>query len=175
MNLHSSVGKIVFDFSTASHAAGWQIVNDDVMGGVSNGEFRLAKGVAVFSGHISLENKGGFASVRSPPSQQSVRGCNVFVIRICGDGRRYKFTARTEPEFDPPLYQHAFATTPGEWQESPLRFEHFVPTFRGRVLIDAPPLDPANVLSVGFLISDKQAGPFRLEIDWIKSVSLKQK
>jgi monofunctional biosynthetic peptidoglycan transglycosylase len=95
------------------------------------------------------------------------------VIRICGDGRRYKFTARPEPEFDSPLYQHAFATTPGEWQESPLRFEHFVPTFRGRALIDAPPLDPAKVLSVGFLISDKQAGPFRLKIDWIKSVSLK--
>jgi monofunctional biosynthetic peptidoglycan transglycosylase len=69
MNLHSSVGKIVFDFSTASHAAGWQIVNDAVMGGVSDGEFRLAKGVAIFSGNISLENNGGFASVRSLPSQ----------------------------------------------------------------------------------------------------------
>ena len=82
MMLHFLAGKIVFDFSTASHAAGWQIVNDEVMGGVSAGEFRLAKGVAVFSGHISLENNGGFASVRSFPSQQSVNGCNAFVIHI---------------------------------------------------------------------------------------------
>jgi hypothetical protein len=32
-----------------------------------------------------------------------------------------------------------------------------------------PPLNPAKVSSVGFLISDKQAGPFRLEIGWIKA------
>jgi negative regulator of sigma E activity len=49
-----------------------------------------------------------------------VRSCNAFVIRICGDGRRYKFTAWTELEFDLPLYQHAFATAAGKWQESRL-------------------------------------------------------
>jgi hypothetical protein len=169
----TSPGKILFDFRNATPAAGWQIVNDDVMGGVSASEFRLAQGIAVFSGRVSLANNGGFASVRSLPSQQSLSGCNAFMIRTCGDGRRYKFTVRTEPEFDSPLYQHAFVTIPGEWQESRLRFEHLVPTFRGRALIDAPPLDPARVISMGFLISDKQAGPFRLEIAWIKSVSLK--
>ena len=37
------------------------------------------------------------------------------------------------------------------------------------VLPDVPPLNAAKVSSVGLLISDKQAGPFRLEIDWIKA------
>ena len=45
----------------------------------------------------------------------------------------------------------------------------FVPTFRGRVLSGEPLLDPAKVTSVGFLISDKQAGPFQLEVAWIKA------
>lgn len=173
MNLHSSAGKIVFDFSTASHAAGWQIVNDAVMGGVSDGEFRLAKGVAIFSGHISLENNGGFASVRSLPASHELAGCDAFVIRACGDGHRYKFTARMDQSFDSAIYQTSFTPKPGEWTEHRLPLKQFVPTFRGRVLSSEPPLDPANVTSVGFLISDKQAGPFRLEIDWIKSVSLK--
>ena len=44
----------------------------------------------------------------------------------------------------------------------------FVPTFRGRVLSSEPPLDPARVTSVGFLIADKQDGPFQLEVAWIK-------
>jgi hypothetical protein len=58
----------------------------------------------------------------------------------------------------------------GEWVEHRLAFSDFVPTFRGRVLTDAPPLNPATVNPVGFLISDKQAGPFRLEIGWIKAL-----
>ena len=32
------------------------------------------------------------------------------------------------------------------------------------VLTDVPSLNPANIATVGFLISDQQAGPFRLEI-----------
>jgi hypothetical protein len=56
---------------------------------------------------------------------------------------------------------------PGEWEEHRLPLKQFVPTFRGRVLSGKPPLDPAKVTSVGVLISDKQDGPFRLEIAWV--------
>ncbi|MBP1721795.1 MAG: Complex intermediate-associated protein 30 [Deltaproteobacteria bacterium] len=31
----------------------------------------------------------------------------------------------------------------------------------------APPVDKAKIKTFGFLIADKQDGPFRLEIDWI--------
>jgi hypothetical protein len=31
-----------------------------------------------------------------------------------------------------------------------------------------PPLNPARIVSVGVLISDKQEGPFKLELAWIK-------
>jgi hypothetical protein len=41
--------------------------------------------------------------------------------------------------------------------------------FRGRVLIDVPPLNLAKVTSLGFLISDKQEGSFKLEVAWIKA------
>ena len=30
-----------------------------------------------------------------------------------------------------------------------------------------PPLDPKEIKQLGFMISDKQVGNFRLEIDWI--------
>ena len=86
-----------------------------------------------------------------------------------GDGRRYKFTVRTETNFDTPIYQCAFATNRGEWEEHWLPFKDFIPTFRGRVLTDVPPLNPAKVSLVGFLISDKQDGSFQLEVGWIKA------
>ena len=49
-----------------------------------------------------------------------------------------------------------------------LPLKQFVATFRGRVLSSERPLEAAKVISVGFLISDKQDGPFQLEVEWIK-------
>ena len=170
MKADTATNKTLFDFQTATNHPAWQIGNDDVMGGVSTSRFqRLTNGGAVFSGVVSLENNGGFASVRSQPVRADLTGCDSFLLRIRGDGRCYKFSARTEAGIDTPLYQLAFTTKRGEWEEHRLAFSDFVPTFRGRVLTDVPPLNPARVNSVGFLISDKQAGPFRLEIGWIKA------
>jgi monofunctional biosynthetic peptidoglycan transglycosylase len=167
MNAHHASDKTLFDFQSTTESAAWQIVNDDVMGGVSASRFGLIDGAAVFRGEVSLENNGGFASVRSSPARHNLSGCDSFVIRLRGDGRRYKFTVRTTPGFDTPLYQCAFVSKRGEWEEHRLAFKNFVPTLRGQVLTDVPKLNPAKVTSVGFLISDRQDGPFRLEISWI--------
>ena len=167
--------KYIYNFQTATNPVTWQVVNDGVMGGVSTSEFRVTNGAAVFQGEVSLANRGGFASVRSLPARHDLAGGEAFVIRVRGDGHRYKFTGRMDPSFDSAIYQASFPTEPGEWTERRLPLNQFVPTFRGRVLPDAPPLDPAKVTSLGFLISDQQAGPFRLEIEWIKFVSLKSK
>ena len=47
------------------------------------------------------------------------------------------------------------------------RHADFIATYRGRRLPDHPPIDPSQIQSFGFLIADKQEGPFELEIDWI--------
>ena len=171
LNMNANAAeKIIFDFTITTNSPFWQIVNDDVMGGVSTSQFQvIPNGGAVFSGVVSLENNGGFASVRSSPMRQNLSGLDAFVVRLGGDGRRYKFTVRTETGFDTPIYQCALATKRGEWEEHWLPFQDFIPTFRGRVLTGVPPLDPARVTSVGFLISDKQDGSFQLEVEWIKA------
>ncbi len=171
LNMNANAAeKIIFDFTITTNSPVWQIVNDDVMGGVSTSQFQvITNGGAVFSGVVSLENNGGFASVRSSPVRQNLSGLDAFVVWLRGDGRRYKFTVRTETGFDTPIYQCAFATKRGEWEEHRLPFKDFIPTFRGRVLSDVPPLDPARITSVGFLISDKQDGSFQLEVEWIKA------
>ncbi len=171
MNMHAA-DKTLFDFQTATHTAAWEVVNDDVMGGVSRSGLRLTNGVAVFQGEVSLENNGGFASVRSLPAHHDLAGFDAFLIRVRGDGRSYKFTARASRSFDSPIYQAVFRTKKDEWEEHRLSLKEFVPSFRGRVLSGEPPLAPERITSVGFLISDKQAGAFRLEIEWIKAVTL---
>ena len=172
MKADTTTNKTLFDFQTASNSPVWEVVNDDVMGGVSTSQFQaLTNGCAVFSGTVRLENNGGFASVRSAPVRENLTGLAAFVLRVRGDGRRYKFSVRTGAGFDSPLYQCSFTTKQGQWEEHRLAFSDFVPTFRGRVLTDVPPLNPVKATSVGFLIADKQAGPFRLEIGWIKASS----
>ena len=168
MSTHAAADKLVYDFQTSTNAAAWQVVNDDVMGGVSISNFHLTNGAAVFQGELSLENNGGFASVRSLPAAHDLAGCDAFVFRVRGDGRRYKFTARMDRSFDSPIYQAIFTSKKGEWEEHRLPFKQFAATFRGRLLSSETPLDSSKVTSVGFLISDQQAGPFRLEVAWIK-------
>jgi hypothetical protein len=169
MKSSACADKVLFDFSTDSVIADWQVVNDGVMGGLSRSSFQIANGLAIFHGVVSLENNGGFASVRSQPGRFNLIGCDAFFVRARGDGRSYKFTARTSLSFDSAIYQRVFKTRKDDWQEYHLPMSEFVPTFRGRVLSDQPPLNPKQIASVGFLISERQAGAFRLEIASIKA------
>lgn len=161
----------LFDFGQPRSVDEWGAINDGVMGGLSTGGLRpTEQGTAVFAGVVSLENNGGFASVRSRPGEYDLRGHAGLSLHVRGDGRTYKLNLKTDRSFDGVLYRVPFETRSGEWQTIELRFSDFVPTFRGRVLRDAQPLDLSRVSSVGLMISDKQSGPFRLEVEWIKTL-----
>ena len=41
MNTHAASERILFDFQASTNSSAWQIVNDDVMGGVSTSSFRF--------------------------------------------------------------------------------------------------------------------------------------
>ena len=64
-------------------------------------------------------------------------------------------------------FQQSFKTKKDEWIEVSFPVDTFVATWRGRVFPDQK-LDPIKVNSVGFLLGDKKAGPFKLEVEWIK-------
>ena len=82
----------LFRFASPDAARSWQTVNDGVMGGVSDGRFRITERQTLeFYGTLSLENNGGFASVRSRPSDLGLRAGNTLVSRVRGDGRAYQF------------------------------------------------------------------------------------
>jgi len=158
----------LLDFEDAAEAALWRPVDDVVMGGISSSGLDLAEaGIARFSGRVSLEYNGGFASVRTPPRDWNTAGATAFILRVRGDGHAYKFTLRTGDGFDGIQYQARFTPPAGEWTEVRLPIASFAATFRGRTVADAPPLDPARVRALGLMISDRQAGPFELLVDRI--------
>ena len=148
----------------------WTSVNDVVMGGVSDSLMQVSEdGKGIFAGHLSLENNGGFASVRAPLPENDFTGYDGIVLRVKGDGKRYSFRVRTDMLFDGVVYRQEFETVAGEWMGVELPFSEFTPSFRSRTVSGAPPLDPSRVFQIGFLISEKQEGEFRLEIERIEA------
>jgi monofunctional biosynthetic peptidoglycan transglycosylase len=163
-------GRTLLDFQEQNEAARWVRVNDGVMGGLSQSNMRFTpQGTAVFEGILSLENYGGFASVRTTPHDYDLSGYLGLMVRVKGDGRRFKLRVRTDDRLDGPAYELGFDTVADTWTTIQASFREFAPTFRGRRLHNVPALDGANVRQIGFMIADKQAGAFRLEIDWIKA------
>lgn len=160
---------ILFDFDSEAACNSWIPINDVVMGGISHSRFDyVGESIAVFSGTVSLENSSGFASLRSTPSLYDLRGYSGLQLRVRGDGKQYKLNLKTEAALDGVQYQAVFKTEAGAWTEIVIPFSKFVPMFRGAHAYDSPPLDPGSICSFGFLISDKQEGPFRMDIDWIR-------
>lgn len=161
---------VLFDFNGGSAGSEWKSVNDTVMGGVSNSRMTTSDaGHALFTGNVSLENNGGFASVRGPNFSHRLGEYRGIAVRVRGDGKTYKAGLRTDELFDGVFHQAGFSTIKGEWQEIQIPFTDFIPTYHGRRLSEDKRMAPDEVRSVSLLISDKQAGPFQLEIDWIKA------
>ena len=157
---------VLFDFTTSSDISKWRITDDVVMGGRSDGKFQLsANGNGLFSGKVSLENNGGFSSVRYYLDQKEMQGLNKFVIRIKGDGKNYQFRVRAKRN-EYYEYNITFKTS-GDWETIDLPFNQMTPSFRGREL-NLPPFPGSNISEIGFLISNKKAETFMLEIESIK-------
>ena len=161
---------LIFDFKNESEIGYWRIVNDGVMGGLSKSEIVYSDGnTAIFRGIVSLENNGGFASTRTIPRSYELDGHDGILIRVKGDGKKYQFRVRTNDRFDGISYRYQFTTKLNTWMIIDIPFHECVPVFRGRILRDVETILPEEIQQLGFLISNKQAGKFQLEIDWIKA------
>jgi monofunctional biosynthetic peptidoglycan transglycosylase len=159
---------MLFDFSTPDAAKAWQTVNDGVMGGVSDGKVRITEKNLEFYGTLSLENNGGFASVRSKAAKMDLSKYDGLVFKVRGDGRDYYLNVHV------PTYQIAFSyranfkTEKDKWTEVAIPFTDLKATSFGRVVEKGKPLNPRTVEAMGFVLADNKAGPFKLDVAWIK-------
>ncbi len=144
----------------------WQAINDGVMGGLSAGRMAPSEAGLRFEGELSLENNGGFASVRRSLDGEIAQATGVR-IALRGDGRRYQFRLRQDERYDGVAWRAEFSTN-GDWQTVDLSFADFEPVFRGRRVPDAGPVIPARIRQIGFMVADRKAGPFALEIQSVE-------
>jgi monofunctional biosynthetic peptidoglycan transglycosylase len=158
-------GQTVFNFADPAAVQGWRAIDDRIMGGCSLSRAEFVEGGGLrFRGVVSVDNGGGFASIRSPEAAYDLGDGTGLRLRVRGDGKHYQLGLRTDRFFDGISYQAGFFTESGGWLEIDLPFAGFVPTHHGRLLTNAAPLDPARIQSFGLFIAERQAGPFQLEV-----------
>lgn len=158
----------LFTFDASPDEPSWVAVNDGVMGGRSSGTSNVAAGTLTFTGILSLENNGGFASVRSVGRDFDFTDISAVVLRVRGDGRRYQLRLATDARHRGMAvsYGAGFDTINGEWIEVRVPLAQLEPTARGASL-QGLPLDAQHIREIGLLIADKREGKFTLDVDWI--------
>ncbi|KAG2449053.1 hypothetical protein HYH02_005802 [Chlamydomonas schloesseri] len=161
----------------------WRILDDVIMGGMSQSDgltYDDAERAAVFSGRVTTDGGGGFASLRSDDwsgftSLMAARGVRMMVQ---GDGRQYKLNAKTDGDYDGVQYQYDFTPPAGAWTQVELPFSGFKPTFRGRLVANRPPLQGQQIRQLGLMVSkftsdggvinNFRNGGFRLGIRYLR-------
>lgn len=160
--------QVIFDFKSDSNISSWKVVDDVVMGGRSSGNFYLDdEGHGVFQGDVSLENNGGFSSVRYPFKEMSVTGSSKITIKLKGDGKNYQFRVKHN-QSDYYSYITTFSTT-GEWENIEIDLNDLYPSFRGRKL-DMPNFSDSSIEEITFLIANKKDEKFKLVLEKIELV-----
>lgn len=148
----------------------WQPIGDGVMGGRSSGAMVCHEtGIGEFKGTVRLDNGGGFASVKLDlPEPADASGWIGIEFRAQGDGRTYKVGLRNSVDRRSIVYQHSFTPPTDKWARIRLPFSDFIPTWRGKTVADAGPLDAAQIASLSLFVSGRQAGDFWLKLeDWL--------
>ena len=160
--------KAVYDFSENSSLRNWRVIDDGVMGGRSQGSLRINfEGHGVFSGFVSLENYGGFSSIRYNTEPVNVSGYNFISIRVFGDNKDYQLRIKSD-YYDRHVYSKSFFVK-NEWQEISIPLDQMKPQFRGRKL-RMKNFNEKSIVEIGILIGNKVEENFTLFID---SISLK--
>jgi len=155
----------IFSFDKNTSTEDWTIINDAVMGGKSSGSFQLNEaGKGVYKGAISLENNGGFSSLRHRFKKIDARTFTKVVLRVKGDGKPYQFRIRANSS-DYFSYIGKFETKT-EWQTIEIKFNTMYPAFRGRTL-DMPNYNGDSIEEIAFLIGNKKKENFRLLLEHI--------
>jgi len=161
--------KVLFDFTGPDAAKEWQTVNDGVMGGVSDGKFKIVERKTMeFFGTLSLANNGGFASVRTKGKKLGLEKGDTLVVKVRGDGREYSLNLYINKPLTAFSYRATVETKKDEWIEIKVPLDKFEAVSFGRQVVTAGAVKPEEINALGFMLGDKKAGPFKMEVEWIK-------
>ena len=161
---------LLFDFGVGKDFGKWSIVNDGVMGGLSQSKARLDADALLFTGNVSLQNNGGFVSLRSPMGKYDLSAYNYCEIRFRSDtSRKFEILIEKDTPFYLPKFRAKFGAGSKDWETITIPLRDFEISKMGSTIQQG--IDPVrlqDIQRIGFILADKQEGSFQLWIDYLK-------
>ena len=156
----------LFDPQEAS-LRNWSCVNDGVMGGVSQSKVAIDEQQHLqWHGQVSLEKNGGFASVRHQLSGLNLQQFRGLCLLLKGDNKTYKLNLANTMTSSSPRFQARFQAC-DSLHLIYVPFSCLHASVRGTQVSAA--FNPGDIRLLGFLIADKQEGPFHLSVQRISA------
>lgn len=157
------------DFGSLKSGTRWEVIDDDVMGGLSRGEMLIKGDAAIFSGTVSLLNKGGFSSFKGPFKKMDLSKYKKIIIKYRSKGHKIAFTLEMDRRWFLPYYKRELQDTGWKWKEQEILFSEFERYSIARKKPGKPTLkELQNMLRIGFITNEKKEGKFKIEVDYIK-------
>lgn len=157
------------DFGKKGNEQSWQVITDNVMGGLSSGKVELTQKGIKISGMQSLENNGGFVSLKSPFALYDLSDYKTMKIRYRSKGIQFGLTLEVDQRFYKPYYKINLAKEPKGWTEVEFAISNFkeyqLGEFTGDTISNKLLED---IIRIGFITSEKRAGEFEFEVDYIQ-------
>ena len=147
---------MVFDNFNNNPEDRWNLITDQVMGGVSTGnlEFKseLGNNFARMTGVVSLENKGGFIQFRRKVDDRFDNSLSGLLVSLRGNSETYFIHLRTSGTLLPWQYYQASIKSEMEWKTVRVPFSKFRKS--GWMLSDK--IRPKNIKSIGVVAFGKE-------------------
>ena len=157
------------DFGQNKAGKNWMIVNDGVMGGLSESQAMIRENSIFFEGFLSLKNNGGFASIRKQDNRIDVSNYQKIKIRFKSSGRKFALRLTSSDRYYRPFFKQEFESSTKEWEEIEFQLSDFKEyTINGETGNKLNPKETVKTFSLGLILSDKIEGPFEIEIDYIE-------
>ena len=156
------------DFGENKDGGRWEIINDGVMGGLSEGETFMLDDCVSFTGTVSLRNNGGFSSYKSPFYQRDLSGYEKIIVKYRSKGYTMAMTLEMDKRWFLPYYKRDLADTNWKWVKEEILFSEFIKYSVGRKKAGKPTKkELESILRLGFVTNEKKASDFKIEIDYI--------
>lgn len=162
-------GMTEIDFGKGKDGATWQVVNDGVMGGVSKSTKSINANSLVFKGTVSLENNGGFASIRAPYGKYDLSQHENIEIKYRLSGQVASMTFDKDYPFYIPNYRLQLTDVSGNWAILNYKIADLAECYLGEPTGKKISSEiQKNIIRMGFIVANKKAGDFELEVEYIK-------
>lgn len=162
---------LLFNFGTETSCDtcdNWFVVLDGVMGGLSQGTVEQTSESIIFRGSVSLENNGGFASLRTPYQEYDLSGLTTVTVRYRSTGQDFGLTLAKYRRFWRPNYKTNLPITNGEWNTLTCNLTDFGIYRLGEKIEGHPDKkDLSDIIRLGLISNTKAATDFEIEVDTI--------